>query len=210
MIVIRGNPASEYYSSYCKPSWNQAGINVKTFDAVTPATIPRDGPLTFSQYSGNAKYLKRNIKADITKTEQACWYSHFSLWEISCYENKPMMILEHDTYLEHPDKLWYTDKHGMIFYDKAAMGSYCIQPWFARRLVPYAMNSIIDSGPYGFIYGYTRRAKCERHVVNDVHPKYVSCSNQVMSDKYGNTIDHWCNQHPEYFPAAAFHKFKVI
>lgn len=206
MIVVEGNEASEYYANYCVPSWESFGLKVKRHRATTPKDLKKRNELKFFKYSKNAKYVEKNINAEITDTEKSVWYSHFFLWQECCFLNKPILILEHDTFLEHPERLWFDEKYNIIFFDKAAMGSYIITPKFAYRLIESAMNTTIGGGPYGFISTF----KPKDLVVNDQHKKYSAASNQVMSEKYGNTIEHYCNLHPEHWSAKDFHNFIII
>lgn len=209
MIVVEGNKASEYYYNYCKPSWEKIGLTVNRFKAITPQTVKHTG-LRFEKYVQQAKYTTKNINADFTDTEKAVWCSHFTLWQECCYLNESIIVLEHDTYLEKPENLWYDPSYGMIFYDKAAMGSYLITPIIARELVEYAYSIKIWGGPYGSIQTFRHNHKIEDLIVNDQHEKYNPASNQVMSKTYGNTVDHYCNLHPEHWPADRFHKFIEI
>lgn len=210
MIVVEHSDASNYYYNYCKPSWQSVGIRVNKFSAVTSKTINACGVLSFAEYSTAMKYVSKNIKAEITDTEKACWCSHFMLWAECAYSRKPMLIIEHDSFLEDPTKLWRDDSYGVIFYDKAAMGSYLLQPWLAKIFVEQAMNTVISGGPYSFIADVSRKLNLQDKIVNDQHPKYNPASNQVMSNKYGNTIEHYSNLHPELFSDKFFHKFIPI
>lgn len=211
MIVMPNNEASQYYANFCKPSWERVGVRVNIFDAVTPTTLHRHNQLTFSKYSNAVKYTSKGLKAPFTDTEKACWYSHFILWQECCYMNSPILILEHDTYLEHPENLWYDDNYGIIFYDKAAMGSYIIQPFFAKKLVDYVMTNVIDVGPYSTIHSFGQNyPSLQSLIVNNLHVNYNPASNQVLSSRYGNTIEHYCNMFPEHWPADHFHTFKDI
>jgi hypothetical protein len=210
MIVVEDSEASNYYASYCIPSWEKAGLKVKKFPAITPKTLVKQKELRFTKYSHARKYLNLNLKAEITDTEKAVWYSHFKLWQECCFLNQEILIMEHDSFLEHPEKLWKNDNYGIIFYDKAAMGSYAIKPWFAKKLVEVSMDTEITAGPYSFIHGFALHEKIVDKVVNSSHKKYVPCSNQVMSSKYGNTVEHYCNIHPEHWSQDKFHKFIEI
>lgn len=207
-IVIQGNEKSEYYFDYCRPSWEKAGIKVKRFDAITPDVMPRD--LQFAKYSSAAKYTKKGIQAEISPTEKACFYSHFYLWQKASMSARPMLILEHDTFLEKPENLWYDKKYGAIFYDKAAMGSYIMQPSFANDFVDYiydiSLTKKISSGPFAYIRSFGDLNNRQDEIVNDVHPKYKPASNQVMSRKYGNTISHFSDGKKEYVQ----HNFIII
>lgn len=209
MIVIKNNVASEYYANYCLPEWRKH-FNVDMFDAITPKTYKKVKELTFDKYSSNFKYSSNNIRAEITETEKACFCSHYSLWLDCFYQQKPIMILEHDCYLQYPEKLWYDDKYGIIFYDNAAMGSYVIQPWFAEKLVKHLLELTISCGPYAIIHSFIQKQKMNDLVISKEHKKFVAAADQVMSKKYGNTIEHYCNLHPEHWPQEKFHKFIEI
>ncbi len=206
MIVVEGNEASEYYSNYCIPSWEKIGLKVEKFKAVTPDDVPKIKEIRFEKYSTNLKYLNRGLKAEITDTEKAVWCSHFKVWEECCYSNEPILVLEHDTFLEYPENLWYDESYDIIFFDKAAMGSYIITPKFAKKLIDRVFVSRIGGGPYGFIASMGPSDT----IVNERHSKYNPASNQVMSEKYGNTVMHYCNLHPEHWPSEDFHKFILI
>lgn len=202
MIVIEDNEASNYYANYVRGSWENAGFTVTNFNAFTPENLPKDIKLNFSKYSSSGKYVYKKIKKVITKTEKACWYSHYFLWEECFFNNKPLLILEHDSLLIYPENLWFDDSYGIIFFDAAAMGSYIINPKFARELILSARNSTVSLGPYGYIYNFGRSK-----VVNNFHKKFKIASNQVMSKKYGNTINHYEGLDPnEFIP----HNFIVI
>jgi len=191
MIVIDGDSRSEYYYHYCSPSWQKLGLTVNKFKAVTPKTLKREYELNFSKYSMSGKYTNQGIKADITDTEKACFYSHYKLWQEAVYLNQPIFILEHDCLLLEPDKFWVDDSHGIIFYDKAAMGSYVIYPSFARELVQYCMANTIGTGPYAIIEQMCREYNIMDQLVNVTHKKFNPISDQVMSRKYGNTVTHY-------------------
>jgi GR25 family glycosyltransferase involved in LPS biosynthesis len=199
MIVIDGDERSEYYHDYCKQSWEDIGVSVQKFSAVTPKDLPRQRELKFAQYSTSPKYVARNLKVEISPTERACFYSHFRLWQECVFLNEPILVLEHDTLLEKPENVWYEEEFGMICYDKAAMGSYVINPWFAKRLVEHMYSIEINNGPFAHIRRFAELEKIDHLYVNDVHPKYNPASNQVMSKKYGNTIQHFVNEKPELF-----------
>jgi hypothetical protein len=210
MIVIKGNEASEYYANYCTKRWEVFGLHVKRFDAIVPADLKNLTELKWTEYSMSIKYVKRNIKAAITDTEKSCFYSHYMLWKKCIEQNVPFMILEHDSYLEKPENLWYDSEYGIIFFDKAATGSYVIFPWFAQKIVKYLEKGIIISGLYAFIATFAKIEKLKSKVVNNLHKNFLPASNQVMSDKYGNTIEHFCTSNRDLFKKQPFHKFKKI
>lgn len=210
IITIKNNEASEYYTNYVIPSWNKANIFPEKFDAITPSTLLKE--VRFSKYSTGKKYVNLGIKAEITPTEKAVFCSHYSLWWDCIKDNTPYLIMEHDSFLEKPENLFYEKEYGIIFYDKGAMGSYLLQPWFAKLLVEpiYMRHIILDSGPYWYVDAVGRKHLNKHFVVNDRHYRFNPASNQVMSKKYGNTIEHFCNSHPEYWSPEDFHKFIEI
>lgn len=210
MIVIKGNEASEYYANHCIKSWKNFGINVKKFDAITPDDLPNNNFIKWKEYSDQDKYLLKGLKVPITDTEKACFTSHYMLWKKSAEENIPILVLEHDAYLETPENLWYDTTCGMIYFDKAAMGSYVIMPWFAKIIMDAIEMFNVGSGPYGFLYAVVVKYELKDLYVNDRHPLYVAASNQVMSKKYGNTIDHYYNSQPDLIKRHGKHKFIMI
>jgi GR25 family glycosyltransferase involved in LPS biosynthesis len=210
MIVIKGNEASEYYASYCIDSWKNVGFDVKIFDAIVPADLPSLKELTFTEYSHQKKYTDLGLKVPITDTEKACYYSHFCLWKKASRINRPLMVLEHDSYLDKPWNLWYDKMSAMIFYDEASMGSYIINPSFARGMVDKLKRMKISSGPYSMLEKYAVDSGIESRFVNKKNPLFVAASNQVMSDKYKNTIEHYCNENTSLFRKEAFHRFIKI
>lgn len=90
MIVITGNPTSEYYKDACLKSWNDKGYEVIHFEATVPETIPENGPLRFGILKG---------KRSFSDTERAVWYSHYNLWKHCVEIDEPIHVLEHDSYL---------------------------------------------------------------------------------------------------------------
>jgi GR25 family glycosyltransferase involved in LPS biosynthesis len=210
MIVVKDSDASVYYSNYCKPYWDNYMKKVNIYDAVTPETLKKYKEIKFSKYSSQYKYRQKNINAEITETEKSCFQSHFNLWLECCFLQQPIMILEHDSILNNPQNLWYEDSYGIIFYDKASMGAYVIQPWFAKMLIEYCISGAISTGPYSIIRNLGLAHDLKNKIVNNEHKKFKSAADQVMSKKYGNTIEHYCNLFPEYWPPENFHKFIEI
>lgn len=210
MIVVKDSEASIYYSNYCMPAWKEHLKDVVIYDAVTPKTFNKYKELKFDKYSEQLKYRKYNIKAEITETEKACFQSHFNLWMECCFLKTPIMILEHDAILVKPENLWYEENYGIIFYDDAAMGSYIIQPWFAKMLIEHCISIQLSTGPYSIIHLMAMQYKIKHKVVNKSHKNFKAASDQVMSKKYGNTIEHYCNLYPEYWSPEKFHKFIEI
>lgn len=196
IIVIKDNKASEYYASYVLPSWELEGIYPEVFDAVTPETLNNYSDLKFG-VSKALKYVNRKIVKHFTSTEKACFYSHFLLWQKCIDLNVPLLILEHDSFLDNPDALReYKDKW-FITYDNS-FGCYKIYPDFAKVLVKFCQRYVLNLGPMGTV------EMCVR-ILRD-HPQYSNLAKfclfvsspefkkavvQVKSKELGNTIDHY-------------------
>lgn len=210
MIVVKDNEASEYYANYCVGSWETIGLKVQRFDAITPKDLKNLNQIRWKEYSTQIKYEKLNIKAKITDTEKACFYSHYMLWKKCIDQKEPILVIEHDSYLECPENLWFDSECGMIFYDKASMGAYVIFPWFAKLAIDYLKRTKVGGGPYAILEGCARVNKIMNKHVNIRHEKFKAASNQVMSDRYGNTIDHYCTSNPQLFDPEQFHEFIKI
>lgn len=210
VIVVKNNPASEYYAKYCSPSWEQIGLYPEIFNATTPSDLNNLSELKFANKIDRQIFADRGLSVAFTETEKACWYSHYFLWRECVRLSEPIVIMEHDSFLENPLKFWYDDKFLMIFYDKAAMGSYWISPRFAKKLVDISKKNIISTGPYSFIVGVTKSLKLDDYVVSSEHKFYDPASNQVMSEKYGSTVEHFTTSNKHLFKQSMFHKFKNI
>lgn len=209
-IVMKDNEKSEYYSNYTKQSWIDAGFDFSIYNAVVPEDLKKLNELIFCSYQKREIFLKRNLKVPMTDTEKACWYSHYFLWKKSIELNEEIVIIEHDSLLFEPNNIHFNENYGIIFYDLGAMGSYMIRPRFAKLLISYCKKGNISLGPYGFIDFVARDHGIKQRVVNTSHPEFKAASNQVMSKKYGNTIDHFTNNNKHLFPNSAFHKFIEI
>ena len=210
VIVVKGNPASEYYAKYCRPSWEQVGLYPEIFDAVTPSDLKNLSELKFADKIDRQIFADRGLSVGFTETEKACWYSHYFLWSKCVKMDEPIVIMEHDSFLEKPLKFWYDEKFLMIFYDKAAMGSYYISPKYAKKLVEISLKNIINTGPYSFVNNVTIGLKLQDYVVSSDHIFYDPASNQVMSEKYGSTVEHFTTSNKHLFKQSMFHKFKNI
>jgi GR25 family glycosyltransferase involved in LPS biosynthesis len=210
MIVIKDNEASEYYANYCMKSWENYGIDVKKFNAIVPKDLPNLDHIKWHPYSTQIKYTNLNIQAEITDTEKSCFYSHYMIWKICIKKNLPVLVLEHDSYLIHPENLWLDMNYGIIFYDKASTGAYVIFPWYAKIIVEYMKTTMVGCGPYAFLEKCAVENNMINMHVNQKHKKYKAAADQVMSEKYGSTIEHYCTSNPELFDSDRFHKFIKI
>lgn len=197
MIVIKHCEKSNYYADYCIPSWSDYGFRVNKFDAETPESIKEKENLSFAQINHSSKYFSHNLKVAITETEKACWYSHFMLWKMCIELNDPIMILEHDAYFYKPENFWMDlIAYDLIFYDKAAMGSYVITPSAANSLVDYYSKNRITTGVFAGVHNCYINKKFKKLVHAHFTTKIEPCVNQVYSRKYKNTIHHPSEDYP--------------
>ena len=89
MIAISHSGISQLYVKECSPSWKNYNLNF--FEAITPRSLPSLNELSF---------FKKNISnKPFTDTEKAVWYSHYLLWKKCWEEEKPLIIIEHDSIL---------------------------------------------------------------------------------------------------------------
>ena len=182
MIVIEDHPISLMYSRITIPTWEKHGYKIKKFNAVTPKDLYRKNKLEFGY-----KRVRQ-----FTNTEIAVWYSHFELWCKCLRNNKPIVILEHDSKLIK--KLPDLSKEGYKFLSfikrnfegggkHIAPGSgYYITPIVAERLISNAICKPIYQNSDGHLGTHmNHRRQIE---MNDYY--YIE---QINIDGL-NTIDH--------------------
>lgn len=194
IIVVKDNPASEYYYNLVLPLWHQLGIQPTRFDAHTPQTISPDlifGDCYFAGYDG------KGHKKQHTPTEKACFSSHYALWN-KCWDNgSRMLILEHDAYPVDSSRIF--DNEDFAFYGLArGMGAYVIAPSLAGVLVDRIQyhKDVIDTGPLGFI-DYACRQQFKRGIRKEMKMSAGDIRDMNMpvrhafNPQYGLTIDHY-------------------
>jgi len=104
MICDLNNELSMKYAELSKKSFDGSGIDIEMVQCVTPATIKdQDFTLRWEQYIRSNKWAGQKRKK--TLTEQACMTSHFREWMHIAKTGERHLILEHDAYLLHPEKL---------------------------------------------------------------------------------------------------------
>jgi len=97
MIVVPNNKISNYYYQRTKKSWEKHNFKVRKFPAVTPETLH----LQQNQLVFDTKRAGRS-KRPFTETEKAVWYSHYNAWRFAKDLKDPIIIAEHDAWLEKP------------------------------------------------------------------------------------------------------------
>lgn len=137
MIRIKDDEKSETYAKYCAKSWTDAGFEVNFFDAVTPDTLHLGEHLNFD--------------ASHNPGEKACFVSQYLLWK-KCYEdNRPLLILEHDAYLENPEMIIYNPGLAMQYLGQHCMEAVLYNPWWAKEMCHLAETIEDLRGPFGMV-----------------------------------------------------------
>lgn len=181
MIRVKGHPVSEAYANYCAKTWSQ--FNFRFHDATTPETLYQEQGLTFG---------KKGDK-ELTDTEKACFYSQYNLWKKCAIENKPILVLEHDAYLEKPEAISFNEHLDVQFFGQHSMEAVMFHPRFARKLMSYTQRNAV-TGPMSLVdqlLGFFRKDKQSRYGVP--HARYQGTFAPVRSvfdPNLGNTIDH--------------------
>lgn len=167
--------------SNIEQSWLDQGFDLEAFEATTPDTIPPNGPLVFGDKVRDQKRGLDNPIVSFTDAEKAIWYSHYNLWHLCQYVDRPIIIIEDDTVLtsEFPSSwnvtsLKYfvrssttdrkTDRREFVW-----AGGYVVTPVGAERLIRLAEKQPIDINVDGF-FRYSRdkhpEAWCTQYATN--------------------------------------------
>ena len=181
MIRIKDDPISEAYAAYCSPSWE--GFNLKYYDAITPETLHLQSGLTFG---------KKNNR-DLTDKEKACLYSQYNLWKKCAVENVPILILEHDAWLEKIGPISFNPYLEVQFFGQHAMEAVMFHPRFAKRLMKHLSENEVK-GPMNLVdglLGYFNKGEQSRYALP--HSRFMgrlAPVRSVLDPNIGNTIDH--------------------
>lgn len=147
MIRVKGNPTSEAYARYCARSWE--GFNLRFYDAVTPDTLKDQQGIRWG--------LRANGK-EPSPTEKSVYYSQYNLWKKCYVENVPILILEHDAWLEDPSRIYFNPDLDVQYFGQHAMEAIMLHPRFAKHLMDYHERNKV-SGPmktFDLLLGYNR------------------------------------------------------
>ena len=182
MISMSTHPISVMYTRETKPSWKKLGYKVNDFEAVTPKDLYKKNKLDFGVKGDR----------DFTSTEKAVWYSHFELWCKCVMEDKPFLIIEHDSKLLKPLPDFLNLSYKFLSYINRDFGNkgkavapgsgYYITPSIAMRLVATAVSKTIKQNSDGHIGNYLNVLRERKK--NDHY--YIE---QINIDGL-NTIDH--------------------
>ena len=181
MIRVKGNPVSEAYANYCSKSWS--GFDFRFYDAVTPDTLQDQKGLTFGTKNGR----------ELTPTEKACFYSQYNLWKKCAIENKPILVLEHDAYLENKNAIRFNEHLEVQFFGQHAMEAVMFHPKFAKRLMRHTEKSAV-TGPMSLVdmmLGFFNKDQQSRYGIPHARfqGKYAPVRS-VFDPNLGNTVHH--------------------
>jgi len=182
MIRVKDDLISEAYASYCARSWE--GFNLRFYDAITPNTLDSQSGLTFGSRSNGR---------ELTDTEKACLYSQYNLWKKCATENVPILILEHDAWLENPSAIQFNPHLEVQFFGQHAMEAVMFHPRFAKRLVNWCATKEV-SGPMQLVdrlVGYFDKGRQSRFALP--HARYMGRHapvKSVIDPKIGTTVNH--------------------
>lgn len=163
MIVMTGNPISDYYRNLAVPSWLDAGYKVNYYEGVTPDNYHEHTDLTFTTKHSRRDY----VGVMFTVSEKCVWHSHYYLWK-KCYEeNLPMIVCEHDIEIvkEIPSRLFdlpiacLAHNPPDIHRDNTtslAGGAYFLSPQVAKLMLS-ANESDINRNSDGWIWEHCRK-----------------------------------------------------
>lgn len=186
MLVMSGNPISDYYRNLALPSWLEAGFDVNFFEGVTPETYIDQRGLSFAN-----KHSKSSPQGVMfTLSEKCVWYGHFYLWEKCVRDNTPIIVCEHDIELvEDIQPEIYQLPIACLSHDppdirkehrtSLAGGAYYITPDIARRMLTIREGAIRLNSD-GWIWEICRR-------YGEYH--YDKCSH-IKNYSVGFTTDH--------------------
>ena len=105
MICDFNNPVSMAYTEVAMSTWEKIeNVEVERWQCYTPATIEKcPFNLPWGSYSSASKY--KHVKHKISTTEKACFTSMYHWWKHIAETGEQVIILEHDAYVRHPEKL---------------------------------------------------------------------------------------------------------
>jgi hypothetical protein len=185
MIRVKDNEKSEIYAKYCAKSWTDAGFEVNFFDAVTPDTLHLGKHLDFD---------KKHKPA-----EKGCFISQYLLWK-KCYEeDRPILVLEHDAYLENPEMIIYNPGLAMQYLGQHCMEAVLYNPWWAKEMCKLAETLSDLRGPFGMVEhflgipvsGHSRYGLLSRHGVP--HTRFLGPRapvKHVIIPELGTSLEH--------------------
>ena len=182
MIRVKGHDISEAYAGHCSRSWT--GFGLRYFNAITPVTLSQQSGLTFG---------KRGNDVELTDTEKACFYSQYHLWKKCAIERVPILILEHDAWLQKPEMITYNPSLQVQYFGQHAMEAVMFHPEFCDKILDYVSSNPV-TGPMTLVdglLGYFNRNEQSRYGIP--HARYMgklAPVHSVIDPTLGTTVTH--------------------
>lgn len=155
MIADLNNPISVKYTEIALESWSKQDIlDIEVIQCYTPDTISELEPL----YNWQPLLHGMQKGKESTKSERAGDISHWQLIKKRAESKERFYVMEHDSYLEHPDEFKlqfdFAMKHGL---DWANHGLFMSCYSFSRRCAIFMHDLLVNQefplngGPYGCV-----------------------------------------------------------
>ena len=155
MIADLNNPISVKYTEIALESWQKQNIlDIEVVQCYTPDTISE----LESLYNWQPLLHNMQLKKHSTKSERAGDISHWQMIKKRTESMERFYVMEHDSYLEHPDEFkrqWeFTMEHGL---DYANHGLFMSCYSFSRRCAIFMHDLLVNQefplngGPYGCV-----------------------------------------------------------
>lgn len=188
MIGMSDNDVSNYYMDRTIPSWEDVGIDVILYEAITPRNLDQYNYLTFIN-NCSRKYIKNKIKKEITPSERGCFYSHLEVLKLIDDREDDFIVLEHDAYLCDPNKfLKVFDQRSNydIMYFGQSVECYWLNKSSIKKYLQDVVKDPIDCGPLASMEWHFSKRKKYHGWLNS--PLMVT---QLYNPNKGRTIDHY-------------------
>ena len=205
MIRMKGDPTSEIYAKYCARSWTDAGFHVNFFDAVTPETLPN----YYHRIKFPDKSITEGTSSEQNDQERSCLLSQILLWEKCVEINKPILVLEHDAFLENPEAIIYNPFVDVTYFSQHCMEAVLFQPSFCKDFLKWIKQiragvmkdgRIVkfdgpSSGPFALLETFLGNNPDENYFKyhKKPHTRYLGLTapvKDIIIDELGSTIDH--------------------
>jgi hypothetical protein len=174
MICDFNNPISMAYSKVALKTWEPIkNVKVERWQCYTPDTLDSATfEVPWGKYSSASKYSKPGKAHKITLTEKACLTSMFHWWKHIAESGEKVIILEHDAFVRHPEKLnsmledwkdwdvWCPGIAAECIYINQDMAKFMMRDWLEFKRT-------IDAGPLAEIH-----TKIWQYTKSKMNPRY--------------------------------------
>ena len=181
ILYIHSN-VSYYYVARTTKSFIDTGYsNLFPISGITPG-IMGNTDLIFN----NRRIYPNMSGREWLPEEKAIWESHYILWHKCIYANKPIIIAEHDCYMERPLPA-LVEKYDIFSFVKTGKNrsipavGYYLTPHAARKLIARAQTKPIESPVDGLIHSIQLK-RMPFEFTQDYIDKYIYASHYINDD----------------------------